>query len=389
MKNSLEAINTRSPVAIPQQLKGILLAKIASGEYIPGEKIPSERALAEIYGISRVSARQTLTELIAEDYLFRIPGKGTFVERGEQVARKLKRGSFSIAFLINRHWYSFAQPGYSRILEGVEHALSKRGYKLVFLTSEDQSEEGQFGLDLARRGVDGYDGCVLVGPTSEEVIERFQAARVSFILLDAQTSVSGVNCVCMDYFGGTVQAIRHLARLGHNEIGYIGLEESEKYRGYLEAMGGMSLKREASFIEFVTINGEERPGYQHGREAMLRLLSRRTLPTALFITNDVVALGAMDVVKREGIHIPQEISIVGCDDIDFFGQADPPLTTVCTDLEEFGTVGVQRLFSLMENPHQSSQVIRVPLQLIIRGSAAAPNPTGKTPSPIRSGLARR
>ncbi|MBX3279017.1 MAG: GntR family transcriptional regulator [Acidobacteria bacterium] len=368
-----EAINARSPVAIPEQLKKILLSKIESGEYIPGEKIPSERALAEMYGISRISARQTLTELIAEDYLFRIPGKGTFVERAEQVARKLKRGSFNIAFLINRHWYSFAQPGHNRVLEGVERALSKRGYKLVFLASDDRLEEGQINIDLTRRRAEGYDGYILEGPMSEQVIEYFQASDVAFILLDAVTAVDGVNCVCMDYFGGAIQAIRYLAKLGHSEIGYIGLEHSDKYHGYLEGLRTTRLKHDASFTELITINGEDRPGYQHGREAMQRLISRGAYPSALFITNDVVALGAMEVAKREGIKIPQQLSLVGCDDIDIFGQADPPLTTVCTDLERFGAVGVERLFSLMETPNQSSQIIRVPLHLVVRGSVTAPS----------------
>ncbi|MGH9429041.1 MAG: GntR family transcriptional regulator, partial [Terriglobia bacterium] len=108
MKNNSDQINARLPVSIPEQLKNILVEKIKTGEYIPGEKIPSERDLSEIYGVSRISARQTLTEMIAADYLFRIPGKGTFVERADQIARKLQRGSFSVAFVINSSWYSFA-----------------------------------------------------------------------------------------------------------------------------------------------------------------------------------------------------------------------------------------------------------------------------------------
>jgi len=90
MGNESHSINPQQPIPIPQQLKRIIIEKISLGEYIPGEKIPAERALSETYGISRISAREALTELIAENYLFRIPGKGTFAERAEQVARKLK-----------------------------------------------------------------------------------------------------------------------------------------------------------------------------------------------------------------------------------------------------------------------------------------------------------
>lgn len=388
MKRNSDLINARLPVSIPEQLKAILVEKIKTGEYIPGEKIPSERDLSEIYGVSRISARQTLTEMIAADYLFRIPGRGTFVERADQIARKLQRGSFSVAFVINRSWYSFAQPGYGRILEGVERALRRRGYKVFFLTREDNGQVEQMSLDLKKRGEDGFGGYILVGPTQDDVIEYFKRAQVPFILLDAQTSLPGVNCVCMDYFDGAIQAVKYLVKLGHREIGYIGLEHSEKYRGYLEALHEARLKANPDYVEFISVDGEERPGFQHGKEAMQRLLQKNTLPTALHITNDVVVLGALEVLKREGLKVPDDISLIGCDDIDIYGQAEPPLTTVCTDLEDFGAVGVQRLFSLMENPQQTSQTIKVPLQLIIRGSAG---PKIKTSNPvrIRKSLVRR
>jgi len=381
MKKDSELINPRLAVPLPQQLKEILVEKIRAGEYIPGEKIPSERDLAEKFGISRISARQALTEMIAEDYLFRIPGKGTFVERADQVARKLKRGSFSVAFLINSEWYCFVQPGYSRILEGVERALRKRGYKLIFLTRDAAGNRGPSGLELQRKGPDSYDGFILVGPTEESVVQRFLAAGTPFILLDAPTSVPNVTVVSMDYFEGTRQAVNYLVKLGHRDIGYIGLEESEKYLGYLDGLKKAQLKKNAQFVEFIVLNGEERAGFQHGREAMQRLLEAGEIPTALYVTNDVVALGVMEALRKEGLQVPKDLSLIGCDDIDIYAQAEPPLTTVCTDLEEFGATAVQKLFTLMEDPRQEAHSIKVPLQMVIRGSAG---PRSKVPEHRRA-----
>ncbi len=369
MSAGLQAAGQYLATPLPQQLKQILVEKIRTGEYIPGEKIPSERDLAERFGISRSSARQALTEMIAEDYLFRIPGKGTFVERAEQVARKLKRGSFSVAFLINSSWYSFVQPGYSGILEGVERALRKRGYKLVFVTLDASRSGSQLSAELQRRGPDGYNGFILVGPTEDAVVERFRAGNVPFILLDAQTSVPNVTVVSADYFEGTRQAVSYLVKLGHRDIGYVGLEQSEKYLGYLDGLRKAQLKKRAEFVEFIVLNEEEWAGFQHGREAMQKLLQREDIPTALFVTNDVVALGIMEALRKEGVRVPADISLVGCDDIDIYAQADPPLTTVCRDLEEFGATAVQKLFALMEDPGQEARSIKVPLQLLIRGSA--------------------
>jgi LacI family transcriptional regulator len=109
---------------------------------------------------------------------------------------------------------------------------------------------------------------------------------------------------------------------------------------------------------------------------MQRLLERDEIPTALYVTNDVVALGVMESLRKEGLQVPRDVSLIGCDDIDIYAQAEPPLTTVCTDLEEFGATGVQKLFTLMEDPRQEARSIKVPLQLVIRGSAG---PRSKMP----------
>jgi len=364
-----ESVNSRLPIPIPQQLKRILIEKVRRGDYIPGERIPAERTLSETYGISRISTREALTELIAEGYLYRMPGKGTFVERADQVARKLERGAFSVAFVIRKSWYAFAQAGYTRILEGVERALRSRNYRLVFLIKEDE-EPVRHDSDRARTA--DYDGLILVGPTSELQVSDLQAARVPFILLDPPVPIAGVNCASMDYFDASQQAVRYLARLGHREIGYIGTERSEKYRGHLEALRGLGLNPDPRFVQFLGVGGVGMPGYQHGRQAIEEMLKRGAIPSAMHVSNDLVALGVLDVLRREGRRVPEDVSVVGYDDIDIHGQADPPLTTMRTDLEEFGEIGVQRLFSLMEKPTDRSQNISVRLDLLIRSSTSRP-----------------
>jgi LacI family transcriptional regulator len=84
----------------------------------------------------------------------------------------------------------------------------------------------------------------------------------------------------------------------------------------------------------------------------------------------------MEALRKEGLQVPKDLSLIGCDDIDIYAQAEPPLTTVCTDLEEFGATAVQKLFTLMEDPRQEAHSIKVPLQLVIRGSAG---PRSKVP----------
>jgi DNA-binding LacI/PurR family transcriptional regulator len=188
----------------------------------------------------------------------------------------------------------------------------------------------------------------------------------------------------MDYYGGAQQAVQHLARLGHREIGYVGTERSEKRRGYADALRTLGLAVEPRHVELLAVSGEGLPGYQHGRDAAERMARRGRLPTALLVTNDLVALGVLDFLRRGGLRVPEDVSVVGFDDIDAQAQADPPLTTVCTDLEEFGEIGTRRLFELMEKPEQRSQNISVRLDLVIRSSTGPCRPAVAAPTATAS-----
>jgi DNA-binding LacI/PurR family transcriptional regulator len=379
MAKTKDRINPRLPTSIPQQLKDILIRRITTNEHIPGERIGSERMLAQEFGISRISARQALTELIAETYLFRIPGKGTFVERADRIARKLKRDSFTVGFLVGQNWYSFARPGISKILEGVERALRKRGYQLLFRTWDESNPLRDWNSTANKLPHSELQGYILVGPVQQELVQQLTDVKAPFILLDSPTPVAGVNRVAMDTRDAARQAIRYFVKLGHTEIGYIGPKQSNKYLGYREELKDSRVSVNDAYVEFITVAEDGHPSFQHGKDAMSRMIQRNSLPTAIFATNDIVALGIMEVLKTAQLSVPGNISLVGCDDLDIYGQADPPLSTVCTDLEEFGAFSVQRLFSLMENPRQKPIESLAKLQLLIRGSAQ-PKITNAPPS---------
>jgi DNA-binding LacI/PurR family transcriptional regulator len=112
--------------------------------------------------------------------------------------------------------------------------------------------------------------------------------------------------------------------------------------------------------------------FESGRSAASEILALSELPTAIVVANDLMALGAIQELKSKGIKIPQDISIVGFDDIAFAALSDPPLTTVCSPRVEMGRRAIEALMTTIKIPHQRGMEIRIPTYLIIRESTAPP-----------------
>src|SRR3954463_1435277 len=125
-------LQTRTAQALPVQLRTVLRQEIENGIYGPSGKLPSERALAERFGVSRTSIRESLDGLVKDGLLIRVIGKGTFVAsptQANETARTLSRAS--VVFLIGENIFHFVQPGYSRVLLGAEQICRQLGHSLV------------------------------------------------------------------------------------------------------------------------------------------------------------------------------------------------------------------------------------------------------------------
>src|SRR3954451_5984733 len=166
------AIQTQSATPIRLQLSQILRVAIENGTFSAGVRIPSERDLAERYGISRASVRESITELIQAGVLFRTVGKGTFVaetpprHRGE--ATPLVRAE-GICFAISDGVFHFVQTGYNRILAGVESACREMGKRLYFQSIGDGAR------DTLENTGGAPAGCIVVGGVGRHVLDRLRA----------------------------------------------------------------------------------------------------------------------------------------------------------------------------------------------------------------------
>jgi DNA-binding LacI/PurR family transcriptional regulator len=361
------AIQTESATSIRLQLSQILRKEIGEGRFARGTRIPSERDLAERYGISRASVRESITELIEAGILFRTVGKGTFVSSGRPASvtpTELKHGG--ISFAINEGVFNFVQTGYNRILAGVESVCREAGFRLYFQS---------FGEGGANSAADDAlslpSGCVVVGEISRHVLDRFRETSTPYVLVDLlmNEDPSDHLAVRIDYASGTRAALRHLYELGHRTFGFIGFPGSERYRTYWQMLQEYGIRYDPRHVEFLS-GLELQPGMVAGFDAMRRLMVQGSVPTAIVVVNDFVALGVIEQLKMAGYRIPQDISVVGFDDLGV--KTVPPLTTVRVDLQLVGRLAAQALLLKMNGDEPENNESVVPVELVVRKSTAPP-----------------
>ncbi len=364
-------ISSNNPLPISKQLRVQLLLEMKSGAIQAGSRIPSERELAERYKISRTSVREAITQLIAEGVLARGEGRGTFAREVASVGPAAAPAPFRsaarkpIGFWISAGIFGFAQEGYSRILTGASEACHEAGYGLQFLPVDDRRIR-----ELQDRGPlsDQLEGSILTGGAGADLISTLEESGLPLILVDLLTDFGQPESIRIDYESGTRAAMDHLVGLGHRDIGFIGFPHSHKYEAYwrrLEEAGLRYQPRSVEFLEASNLMDSTAAGFR----AMQAISGRAPVPTALLVTNDLVAIGAIEAMKLSGIRVPEDISVVGFDDL-----VDSPfrLTTVRVDLRDLGRCAANTLIRSIEKGERAPGPVLFPVDLVVRSSSAAP-----------------
>lgn len=265
---------------------------------------------------------------------------------------------------------------FGQVIVSVERELRTQGYDLLLYNLGDDAGRDRFFAEMPlRRRVDAV--LVLSLPLTDGEIERLRALRVPVGLVGA--SVEAFSCVRIDDVAGASTAVRHLVNLGHRDIALISggpdipmhfTTPLDRRRGYLEVLAeaGIEYDPELEAAGDFTMTGGER--------AMSQLLGRSRKPTAVFTLSDEMAFGAMRALRKSGLRVPDDVSIVGFDDHDMADLLD--LTTVAQPVVEQGTAVARLLLDrLTTGPHAevTHHVVSLPTRLVVRGSTR-PRSTG-------------
>lgn len=267
---------------------------------------------------------------------------------------------------------------FTSITEGTSSSFFIDTIKGVYAVIEDN-------YNLIVRGIDSlkdfssislqrYDGIILMSQSDKDnaLIYHALERKIPIVVLNRQIGEEKLINIVSDNKKGAYDATQYCIKHGHRHIAIIEGKEGfrstqERKEGYLEALLESNIPIRGEYI----VKGDYtiRSGYL----AMQKLLSLSQRPTAVFCSNDDMAIGAMNAVFGSGLSVPDDVSIIGFDDIDLAKYTFPSLTTIKRPVELISIKGTKKLLSLIKNPEKKGETIYVPTQLVERNSVKKMN----------------
>lgn len=257
------------------------------------------------------------------------------------------------------------------ITQGIDRALARANYDLLlYTTHRHPSKESSYVSDIPNGLAEGILLIAPLVPTAYLDLLREQA--FPYVLIDQADATENSSVVESTNWQGAYEATRYLINLGHIRIGFIKgspaiRSAADRLLGYKAALADCDIPIREELI----VEGDYQQ--QTGYETTKRLLqSVNPRPTAIFASNDLAAFGAIDAARESGLHVPEDISIIGFDDIPQASLVYPKLTTVRQPLEQMGNIAVKMLLERIEVPSLPPQRVVLATQLIIRDSCTPP-----------------
>lgn len=341
--------------------------KIQSREFAPGAKLPCERELCDVYGVKRVTIRKALELLAQEDLITKRMGLGSFVAPdGEAALESAPDSAATILFIMRRNAndiYNNTSSCNTRMFFEMERVCRQNGYLLSYIALD----EGASVMDIAKEHP--FSGVFLVSSYLESAIQDLERMKKPAVLLnhcDAR-----LLSVMPDNQAMLKLVIGHLADMKHTRIAYIdGMPDSrnaqERWEAFRYAMYEHHLQVDPDlyFVGNWTYDG--------GRQAARCLLESSPLPTAIFAASDMMAAGVMEELRSAGLRIPEDISIVGYDNLDIDMLLSPPLSSATINFKNMCEVAFEHLKTVIKkgNRDMDHYIIRMPASLICRESVA-------------------
>ncbi|WFB37275.1 GntR family transcriptional regulator [Kiritimatiellota bacterium B12222] len=351
-----------------KQLADTLRKDILSGVYHPDERLPSMDDLSAQYSMNRITVKRALSELRAEDLIYSIPAQGTYVSKKESnILPQSTNGRKTIGLVlsgIDPHAYGSYHVD---IVTGIQEGLSDIEWYLMLVTlseaSEDRAYEHVMQIQL--------DGAIYLGIFEPSLLRRLVKNGPPSVLVDQNMRGLKSDVINVDNYGGAFEATSHLISLGHQSLacvtGFPGHITDERMSGVKDAWKEHGLPETS--LQWFEGNFQR----ESGCEAASKILKKNQRPTAIFCFNDEMAAGALQTLLGSGeVKVPDDISVMGFDNINWAVATYPQLSTVNVERFAMGRLAVQRLQDTLTNPNHTTTSTSVRTQMTERASTSSP-----------------
>lgn len=284
-----------------------------------------------------------------------------------RAAQRLRAGRSHVIGLIIS---DIQNPFFTSIVRGIEDVAYQHGYSLVLCNSDEDPEKEKLYINVMRS--EEVAGVILASASeANPQVDDLITYNIPVVAIDRQIDDRQIDSVLATNINGARAATTHLIELGHRCIGYIGLPLTrtpgkERYEGYQQALRDHQLPMSQDFVRIA--DAKQQGGYESTRD----LLTQQPCVTALFVANNLMTLGALDAIRERGLKIPDDISIIGFDDMPWANLLQPPLTAIAQPTYELGQRAAELLLGRLKERDKPVTHEHLETRLIVRGSTSQP-----------------
>lgn len=285
--------------------------------------------------------------------------------KGVDNTKSLKK---TIGCILTSHKDTYNDPFFSELLRGIQYEVNKHGYALGYSYANGEMTSSAFYESVLENKV---HGAIILGRYQKEIMDFLKENIPNIVYAGLNFSGGSFDQVICDAYKSACLAVKYLIDLGHKRISYLGsIPQSERinvvnehrFNAYISTLKKNNIEIDKSLIRNIILSSRE------GYGGMKSILQKNNIPTAVFCANDITAVGAMRAIREFGLKIPDDISIIGIDDIEIAAYLKPALTTIHVPKMELGRIAVKILIDKMESGHDIPLRIDLPFELMERKS---------------------
>ncbi|WP_160495733.1 GntR family transcriptional regulator [Paenibacillus dendrobii] len=360
-------------VPMYKKIEHYIVEQIRSENWKPMSRIPSENELADQFGVSRITVKNALADLVERGVIYRMQGKGTFVSErkdedlfslGTSGAETLLKNT--VGFLLPRLDNRFT----ANLLSGIEDALSDKGYHLLFSkTNDSQEHEIRKIREMKHAGVAGLIIYPVEGENYNHEILSLTLNKFPLVLLDRQFKGVETNSVSSDHYKAGMDAVTHLIELGHRNIGFISTKSEgtssieERLAGYEQALEDRHILIDRSFQM-------TRLSMSNSDEEVMEMIQQflRSNPHMTGVISSNFSPHVIQAALAMGLRVPEDLSVVFFDDVVYPDFSVVPPTAIIQQEREMGREAGYLIVHQIENGVSDYRQIKLPTKLVPRRS---------------------
>ena len=320
--------------------------------------------MKEIANIAGVDI-STVSRALNNDQTISLDVRGKIHDIARQNSYKKRRTKAkNVSYVIDKRYFLLTSHFYNRVIEGIEDEVKKQKYVFQF----NSLEPNQF--SLVNINIKNLAGMIITSCNHDDFILEIKMLGIPVVLVDYYLPTEDISSVLIDNTDGIIMGMQYLSSLGHRRIAYLKGDIAEigsydRFIGYRKAVQMFDLDDDERLV--IGCDFSIKSAYEAMRDFLDSGIDH---PTAVLNVNDMVAIGAMEAIKEKNLRIPDDMSVLGFDDIDLAGEVIPRLSTIHVRKRTIGRLAVQRLIQLIQGKDIEYNKILVAPILRVRESTA-------------------